>query len=93
MVALLYEGCEPHETKWGSKNTCLSSSISVQLRMIIACYRLNSHHLEVEQDRHNGIERTDRICQLCGRSSIENSIMCLLLASFMKVLDLHLRCR
>lgn len=50
----------------------LSSNISVQLRHVIARYRLSSHHLEVEQGRWKGIERKNRICELCDSSSIEN---------------------
>jgi Reverse transcriptase (RNA-dependent DNA polymerase) len=50
----------------------LSRDISVQLRHIIACYRLSSHHLEVEQGRWKGIERKNRVCRLCDNSSIEN---------------------
>ena len=39
---------------------------------MIACYRLSSHHLRVEEGRWQGIARQNRICKLCDSSSIEN---------------------
>lgn len=50
----------------------LRAPISLQLRKIIARYRLSSHHLAVEEGRWRGIERQHRTCRLCESLSIEN---------------------
>ena len=37
-------------------------------RHVISQFRISAHDLEIERERYNGIDRSDRICKLCRRS-------------------------
>ena len=45
-----------------------------EVRQILCRFRISSHHLRVETERHtnNSIERSQRICKFCSQNDIED---------------------
>ena len=47
---------------------------SFEVRQILCRFRISSHHLRVETERHrnNSLERSQRICRFCSQNDIED---------------------
>ena len=64
-----------------------------EVRQILCRFRISSHHLRVETERHknNYIERSQRICMFCSQNDIEDELHFLIKCAFYNSLreELH----
>ena len=47
-------------------------AVGFDQRRVIAKFRCSDHSLEIEKGRHNGTERTNRVCNICKNGQIED---------------------
>lgn len=50
------------------------SGLDYTYRYILSSFRCSMHNLLIEEGRHKGLTRSDRLCKMCNCKSVENEI-------------------